>query len=75
MEGAQQMLMPGQFLIDKGKVIDQGSPRQRGHRVIPEWIVHVAALEGWIAMEVDSTNLAQSTALFLLTIIALQGTN
>ena len=30
------MLMLGQFLIDKGKVIDQGSPSQRGHRVIPE---------------------------------------
>ena len=45
MRGALQLLMPGQFLMDKGKVIDQGSPRQRGHCVIPEWIVHVAALE------------------------------
>ena len=42
MRGEQQLLMPGQFLIDKGKVIEQGSPRQRGNRVIPEWIVHVA---------------------------------
>ena len=35
MRGEQQLLMPGQFLIDKGKVIEQGSPRQRGNRVIP----------------------------------------
>ena len=36
MRGEQQLLMPGQFIIDKSKVIDQGSPGQRGHRVIPE---------------------------------------
>ena len=29
-------IVNGQFLIDKGKVIEQGSPRQRGNRVIPE---------------------------------------